>query len=60
MDDSTTHISEAIVGLYNTCALLLAAPQGSLTHWEEELLCNFIVMYWSDDVMQVSEAKPSP
>ena len=48
-EETTTHISDGIVEMYGIASAILAAPEGSLSEWEENLLTSFIQMYWSDD-----------
>jgi len=49
MTETSTNISDSIIEMYNIAAAVLQAPDGMLTDWEENLLSNFIAMYWSDD-----------
>ena len=49
MNETTTAISDGIIEMYNIAAMILHAPDGSLTDWEENLLVNFIAMYMADD-----------
>jgi hypothetical protein len=49
MPETSTNISDSIIEMYNIAAAVLHAPNGMLTDWEENLLCTFIQMYWSDD-----------
>jgi len=50
---TSTNISDSIVEMYNIAAAVLHAPDGMLTDWEENLLCTFIQMYWSDIELKV-------
>lgn len=49
MISTTTSVSDTIIEMYNMAALLLQAPEGMLNEWEENLLCNFVQAYWSDN-----------
>lgn len=53
MPETTTSVSDTIVEMYNMAALLLQAPKGMLTEWEENLLCNFVQTYWSDETLKL-------
>ena len=48
MTKSTTNVSDGIVDMYKIAAVILMAPDGSLSDWEENLLINFVAEYWKD------------
>ena len=48
--ETTAHISDSITTMYEMAAIALQQPPGTLNDWEEHLLCNFIAMYWNDDI----------
>ena len=54
MNETTTHMTDGIVTMYNIAAELFNSPPGSLTDWEENLLANFIHMYWADEILTVN------
>ena len=54
MNQTTTHMTDGIVTMYNIAAELFNSPPGSLTDWEENLLANFIHMYWADEILTVN------
>ena len=54
MNETTTHMTDGIIGMYNIAAELLNSPPGSLTDWEENLLCAFVQIYWADELLTVN------
>jgi hypothetical protein len=52
--ETTTHMSDGIIEMYNIATVLLNSPPGSLSDWEENLLCTFIQMYWADEILTVN------
>ena len=46
--ESTAHISDGIIEMYNIAAAVLQAPPGSLNDHEENFLCAFVQSYWEE------------
>ena len=53
MSVENTAISDGFVQMYDIACTILKAPPGALTDWEENLLCNFIEMYWAEGELKL-------
>lgn len=53
MSVENTAISDGFVQMYDIACTILKAPPGALTDWEENLLVNFIQMYWADTELKL-------